>query len=599
MPFTRRPERILTAVAVAVLLALLAGYFFAVRNIPPLLRYVPLESQAFVVTAPLNQLWEGLAPHLAPYFADEETDANTERTQVRRAGLDFRQQLDAKQIVLRHAGDLAAIGVDGNLQAAVAAVERHGRIHVLAVIPVLDRPRFIDTLEKLTDETPRELADPAGPLLDFDSVVLAFGDDGTALLSDHPDVVRRSRSGSNQRLASFRSNDRVAGAFATALPATAGMQTAWLRGWVQLTDPLPLGGELFFALAADSAGLAAEGRTKLSPRRSELVSSLYRREPLPHFTSTLPRSDLALSLSATVLNFLLRDLAEIPAVAELEPLHGHFAPVFKQLQRSDSVRGLSIAVSNANLRVPGIVLGLRMAASDADAFVLRLQSSLRSERDREILRSARAAFAQQSGTEDQPTSQDLLDAGILQVEPGALWSRYATIDADPDPTLTAKDFSGEEYRHPLAGGNTLRSLMPPFSENDLAHRFADMRDELEVDELRNDRYRLSSVYIDGNLWIGNDGQVLTHWIDRLLGEAQTENFADAAFLDPDAAEAKVLATVQPVRLLEAGKLYPDNDVNRTSRQWLTDLASYRTALFSLSSDPKEQGLNVRATLLRQ
>jgi hypothetical protein len=599
MQITRRPERVLIVVAAAIVLALLGGYLFAVRNIPSVLRYVPLESKGFVVTAPLKQLWGGLAPHLTHYFADEATDAKSWRTKARRVGLDLRKQLDSKQIVLQRAEDMASIGVDGNRQAAVAAVERRGRMHVLAVIPVLDRARFIGTLEILSDETPRELADRAGSLLGFGGVVLTFGDDGTALLSDNTDVLRLARHASDQRLVDFRSSDRLTSAFAASLPATGGAQTAWLRGWVRLVDPLPLGGELFFSLAADDTGLAVEGRTSLTPGRSRLVSSLFQREPLPHFDVTLPRSDLALSLNGTLLNFLLRDLVAVPAVAKLKPLQGHFAPVFAQLQRSDSVRGLSVAVSNANQRVPGMVLGLLMAESDADAFVLRIQASLRSERDREVLRSARATYAQRFGTESVPTNRALLDAGILEAEPGALWSRYATSDAEPDPALTAEDFSGDEYMHAIAGGGTLRSLMPPFSDNDLVHRFANMRDDLQVDELREDRFRLSSIYKDGSLWIGNDGQVLTHWTDRLQREAQTRNFSDAAILDPDAANAKVLAAVQPVPLLEAGKLYPDADVNRTSRQWLTDLAAYRTALFSFSSDPKEQELYVRATLLRQ
>lgn len=88
-------------------------------------------------------------------------------------------------------------------------------------------------------------------------------------------------------------------------------------------------------------------------------------------------------------------------------------------------------------------------------------------------------------------------------------------------------------------------------------------------------------------------------IERLRHAAPSSNFADAATLNPDAENAKVLTVVQPVRLFEAGQLYPDNDVNKMSRQWLADLAPYRSVLVGLSTDPQEQELYVRATFLRR
>ena len=122
---------------------------------------------------------------------------------------------------------------------------------------------------------------------------------------------------------------------------------------------------------------------------------------------------------------------------------------------------------------------------------------------------------------------------------------------------------------------------------------------MKVDELKADRYRLCSIYHNGTLWIGNDGTILANWIERLRHAAPSSNFADAATLNPDAENAKVLTVVQPVRLFEAGQLYPDNDVNKMSRQWLADLAPYRSVLVGLSTDPQEQELYVRATFLRR
>ena len=627
MPSTRRPERVLISVAAAIVLALLGGYLTSIFAVPAVLRYVPLESSAFVVTAPLNELWRGLAPHLERYFKGPDDDVAKEQTMARRMGREIREKLDSKKIVLHRAEDMAAIGVDGSRQAAFAIMERAGTTHMLAVMPVLDRERFIKALEDLLGETRQTLEATPDPMLEFDGIVLSFGDDGTALLSDNSEVVRRALGESATRLSYFRSNDRLGRAFAASLPNTKGSQSAWLRGRVRLADLLPLGGEVYLAMAADDAALAVEGRMAITPARSQLVASLLQREPLPEFHNTLPRSDMALALNSAALTAQFQDLAAIPFIAGLEPLSGQFAPVFAELQGSASVQGLSVAVSDANQRVPGLVLGVRMDISEANALMLRLQTSLRIKRDREILRSAREIYAQKFGSNKLPPLQAYIDAGVFKNvqrpglifnrndaliiagvitdEPGALWSRYpypqagAITPADPDPPFTAQDFAGEDYVRAATGGGTLRFLMPPFTNNDLVHRFADKRDELKVDELKADRYRLCSIYHNGTLWIGNDGTILANWIERLRHAAPSSNFADAATLNPDAENAKVLTVVQPVRLFEAGQLYPDNDVNKMSRQWLADLAPYRSVLVGLSTDPQEQELYVRATFLRR
>ena len=590
------------SVAAAIVLTLLGGYLTSVLNVPVVLRYVPLESNAFVVTAPLDDLWRGLAPHLESYFIDAVGDASEEETTARRMGLEIRQTLDSKKIVLHRATDMAAIGVDGSRQAAFATMELSGAKHVLAVMPELDRVLFVQAVEDLLGEAPQKTEATHGPMLDFGGIILSFGDDGTALLADNPEIVRLARDQSAKRLSYFRSNDRLGRAFAASLPNTGGSQSAWVRGRVRLANSLAVGGEVYLALAADDSALAVEGRMAITPARSKLVASLFQNEPLPEFHDTLPRSDMALALSSAALTAQIQDLAAIPFIAGLEPLGSQFAPVFAELQDSSSVQGLSVALSDPNQRVPGLVLGVRVSESEANALVLRLQTSLRIKRDREILRSARAVYAQKLGGGKVPPMQALIDAGVIKDETGALWFRYPHTQVDvstPSPPFSAEDFASEDYVRIAAGGGALHFLMPPFTDNDLDHRFANKREELNVDELKSGRYRLCSIYQNGTLWIGNDDTVLSNWIERLRHQAPSPNFANAATLNPSAENSKVLTVVQPVRLFEAGQLYPDNDVNQMTRKWLADLALYRSVLIGLSTDPQEHELYVRATLLRR
>jgi hypothetical protein len=298
---------------------------------------------------------------------------------------------------------------------------------------------------------------------------------------------------------------------------------------------------------------------------------------------------------------LLSELLAITESAGWRPFGGRFAPVLAEVRRSGSVQRLSVAVSDGTQRVPSVVMGLQISALDADSFVLRLQSSLRLARDSEILRSAGRRYRQQHGSEGMPSVNALLESGLIQFEPGALWPRYRWQGETTvaEPPLAAPDFASDAYQRSEPGGLVLRYLMPPFTANDIEHRFAGKVGKLQLDDLEAGRYRLCSGYYQGTLWIGNDASVVIDWIARLAAEAAPSPYAEVAALGPDVAHAKALALVLPARLLDVGQIYPDDDVNQVSRRALADLAQYRAALFGLSGDDRNQELHVWATLLRR
>lgn len=591
------PEWWLALAAMGIVLALLVGQIVQLRSVPTTLRHVPIESDAFLVTAPLGDLWRGLQPHLGGYF--DEAAAGDEPSVWRSAALELKRDLQKKAIALRQPEDLAGVGVDVHAAAATALLRQGDALHPLVVLPLIDRGKFLQALQTYLERAPVAIEGQHPEILRFGRVVVAFADDGTALLSDSDVVLQRVLDGPDRRLAHFRSSDRFGRAFTAPLPRTAQTPTAWLRGRLYLPDPLPAGAEMHFALATDDSSMAFEGRAAVAPARSQLVATLLRPEPADAADTTLPRSDLALSLASASVLGLIRELSALLDNAGIRPLAGRFAPVIAELRRGDNLQRLSVAVSDANQRVPGFVLGLQMPAADADAFVLRVQTALRINRDGDILRSASARLREAQGGGAVPGLQALIDNDQIKPEEGALWHRYRWpgTAVEPKTALTKQDFSS--YERPAADGSLRRYLMPPFNDNDIAHRFHDSRDSLQLDQLRADRYRLCSTYRQGALWIGNDAIVLDAWIARLQRDPPSTNFQDAAVLSRAAAQAKVLVLAQPAHLLQAGQLYPDNEVNTMSRQWLVDLAAYRATLLGLSADARAQELHVWATFLRR
>ncbi len=600
MRVPRYPERWLAAIALAIVLALLAARWQRQQSIPAPLRHVPLDAEAFAVTAPLGSMWRGLEPHLAPFFEAAPSGPRPQGSALSDAARELDSELRKKNIVLRHPEDLAGLGIDGRGGAAVALVRGAQSQHLLWVLPLIDRAAFIAAAERYLGARAAPGDAPFEHLQRIGKSWVGYGDGGLALWCDDPAVLDNALRDSAQRLAYWRSNDRIGRAFAAPLPGTAGPAKAWLRGRLRLPELLPPGGEMHVALAVDPATLGIDAHMPLSPARSNFVAGLMHAEPPRAADSVLARSDLALVLGSEALPALLREASAVLLSAGYAPFGGRFAPVLAEVSSSEGVRRLHVALSDSSKRVPGVVMGLQMSATDADALVLRLQTSLRVARDNEILRSAARRHREQHPDAAAPAVAELLDGGQIAADRGGLWARYRWQDdmAVPNPPLAAQDFAGNDYTAKSGEGMRLRYLMPPFTANDLEHRFAERREELQVDRLVADEYRLCSVYHDGTLWIGNDAAVVGEWLARLAGEALANPLAEVAALDSRAADAKALMLLQPSRLRDAGQLYPDDEINQLSRQALADLDAYRAVLLDVAADPQAKELHVRARLVR-
>jgi hypothetical protein len=322
--------------------------------------------------------------------------------------------------------------------------------------------------------------------------------------------------------------------------------------------------------------------------------------------AVLSRSEAAVSIGDHSLPYFLRYLSSDALAQRLAGFNRLFPGLLQQeLGGLQTVDGLSVAASDPSARVPGAVVGLRMSAAEADDLVFQLQRSLRLKRDREVLRLAadryRAALAS-AGLADarEVPMQALLNLLPLSQEAHPLWSRYQVANAQeqPEPALTRADFDNTSYVRPGVDGGVLRYLMPPVTDDDIRYRFAGRAGEIQMADLKRDKYRMCAAYNAGTLWLGNDAEVLVGWLGRLRRAPASTDFVDAMQRHDGVAATKLDLLLLPRQLLESSQLYPDEGVNRAARQALADVRQYRSALLVLTPHTNEREIHVLASFDR-
>jgi hypothetical protein len=141
--------------------------------------------------------------------------------------------------------------------------------------------------------------------------------------------------------------------------------------------------------------------------------------------------------------------------------------------------------------------------------------------------------------------------------------------------------------------------MPPFTDDDLAWRLAGQdTTQLRIDDLRAGRYRVSSAYRDGVLWVATDRAELERWLARLRAVPTGSDFKAATAGVPGSEAAKLLALALPQVLNAAAALHPDAEAREQRARWLGDLAAYRSVLLSMGVGNDRGEMHVDVQFLR-
>ena len=606
-----RPEKFFLFIGLVIVLALLYDLSIQYAAVPSTMRYVPPENVAYVVTSPLRAIWISGSPHVKDYFAGPARENDTE---VRKVAQELKETLDKKGIVLSNVDDLAVLGIDAESNAAAVLVEHRGIAKLLVAIPVADRAKFVKTLEKFFAKpaVPKPLehgiGGPDRAVYMVGENYVGFGDDGAALLADDIDLLRYVLDTQLQNLNHFRSSDRYSNRLAALLPGTQGRSNAWLRGSVPVADiaagAIPLLTQLEFVIEMDARQLAFEGRSELPDGRSELISRMLAppQQSAALHDKMLNRTDAAVSFADLSLPYYLRYASSDAIAGLISGFSETFPGLLEELRDATTLSQIGLAISDPSERVPGVILGLRMSPKDADDFVFRLQTSLRLKRDREILRQAMDHYqANQGVVKEKPVAvAALLEAGLLTDKGEPLWERYRFENGQPmpRPELGRQDFINDSYLRRRGENIVMKYIMPPFTDDDLAYRFAQDKENIQIDELKSDEYRLCSGYHTGILWLGNNAEVLGRWIERTQDDSVSLAYQGTVGHAQAAGDAKLMLLVFPRHLLEAGQLYPDSKVNKMTREYLSDLGQYRAARLVMTPYDRDREVGVSATLVR-
>jgi hypothetical protein len=558
------------------------------RALPQGLRYVPLDSEVWIASGALRPLWDDMRPFLAGYFAGDGP-----KTTMRQVAADLRKQLETARIELHSPDDLKALGID--VEAGIVFAHRRSpRAATLFVLPVLDRARLIDALERWYGAKAQPAPQPGEPTSAWaiGDMLLGFGDDGAALLSDDAALLAESLAQQHEQLDRHRSVDRVARRTESLQSGAA--TAAWIQGRLQ---GLPLVGDMQLRIEPHPQALRLRGTVLVDAGRSATLAHAITPAPSPGELghAALHRSDLALSVGDASLARLLRLLAGDAVARRLSGIDESFPGLLPQLQRAETLQRVSTAVIDTGQSVPGVAIGLHLSQRDADAVVIGMQSALRIKRDREILAAVRAQMQLPDDAAAVRAAAHLVTAS----EP--LWARYQgpVARAEPKPPLSAADFAGPDYLHTGVDGGVLRDLMPPFTDDDLAWRLAGQdTQKLRIDDLRAGRFRISSAYRDGTLWVATDGIELERWLARLRARPAGSEFADAAAGVKGSQTAKLLALTLPQALNAAAALHPQPEVREQRLQWLGDLAGFRSILLSLANGTELGEMHVDVQFLR-
>jgi hypothetical protein len=514
----------------------------------------------------------------------------------------IKKSLNKKRIVLQGPEDLPALGIDPESNAAVATVKDGNNSFFVWVVPLMDAEKFKEALAKYQGsqvETVPKDDSPHHHLFKSGNLYLGLGGDKTALLSNDAKLLQRILDTQDQNLAYFRSSDRLVRGFAGLVPGGQGASESWLRGSVNIADSsayLIQGVQFVFSM--DSRQALFRARLVLQGGRSELAVRLLTEPQVENSLAdqVLRRSNGAAVLADDSLSYVLRYLSSNAAAEELAGFNAMFPGLLDELHMTASLRQMSVAASEENEQVPGIILGLRMSSEEAEKLVFHLQSSLRLKRDQEILRAAAELYGKTAHTAGQTPIGVLLGGWFLSDERDPLWSRYVFKgdEAVLNPALSHQDFANSTYRKEQAQF-VLQYILPPVTDDDIAYRLQEA-ENVDYKELKQDKYRLCSCYFGQTLWLGNDADVLYRWLNLLRRPDAGANYSDATAYTKDARRAKLILLVRPRELLDSGQLYPDPEVNKQTHLFLSDVSQYQVLLVWASTNVTEREVYVSANL---
>jgi hypothetical protein len=281
-----------------------------------------------------------------------------------------------------------------------------------------------------------------------------------------------------------------------------------------------------------------------------------------------------------------------------------YGGVLTELVGLPGLRRVVLAVTGYRDGLPELVMGVWGDPDSLRGLVTDVQLRQRAERDSAVLKGAAEAFLAEAaeGTElpdtlNQVSVRALEEAGVLAPEEGSTFRRHTLrtirgggsqpgVVVEP-ATLAPDDLSPAGY-HRGEGSDTIRLLLPPVTDNDVAH--IPGLAEVDGEALRGDRYRLATVVLDSVLWVATDVMDAQEQIRRAAagpGEEMDDLSQNSAF---QAARTnwsrgdRIQGFMDIGRLTGLGLLSPESAVEEAVKASLLDLRNHPSVSIAVRSD---------------
>lgn len=633
----KRPEVVFGVVLAAVLAALLWNYVLRAAAIPPELRYVPPDASAFAIASSATTLWKAADPHVGKFFRDQGAGQNRNRgeeaTPMREAADAIVSLLRDRKLVVRSPEELRGHGIDPERRIVVALV----REDLIAVIPLADGGLFRTALRTLLD--PPEVSEAVittgsdeHAVAKFGAVEVAFPEAGIAVVATSEPALISALADPDANLRYFRDNDALQLRLAAITPPRLSSNDAWIKANVRLTSLAGAGlGDMsaIAVVAADSIRVRARAAVNVGEARL-LRRAVEEELPAGAAIRTVPDgTNAAIVLRDRHLAYFLAFLDRHGAGPLEETFGALAAQLAQEVARLPSPTEVGLLYLGLRGSIPEIGIVARMDPQDAETMVFQLQRRSQLGRDRRLIERASAQFAR--GTQETPApdgslpqSQQveqsvasgssaerapapgagepppprggapagklvdpklLVGAGYLMDASPSFWSRYrVTGNKLEDAKFSTADFAGPRYRV-REQRYELVYLLPPVGDDDVRYGVAASdREKISESDLRNDRYRLCTTYLDGLLILGTDADTVRALVARRVGATENARIRDA-HRDTRVPGAKLTVDVNPRQLADDGLLHPHTEIGANAKRYLSDLQAYRS--FFLLAAPDE------------
>lgn len=583
----------LFVIAVAIVCALTVGMSRISRNtlVPEPLEFVPKRASLVITTGPIKELWSGIDSNFARVLGENDRNGT-----LASAISEVRELLEDRNTPISTIEDLRGYGIDTDRGLVLAGNLEYYENFIFAV-PISDVAAFKGFLQGDEDESDAEClaADlRAAPSVSAEDLQVVFPEVGWALFGVDCALLEDTIRHRKDNLAYARSDDSLLETLRNqfSYPLMSGPRVVVVLRQLQFALSPIVRGVVAVEFAPDK--LLLDGILSSGEVNARILSRFLSPVDLQDSwrEALAPENPIVFVVRDHELSSYLKLLVRFEQLADL--MKDHFGGALYLALQKDSITQLAVSFSQYRDGFPQLLLGIWGEEQELKTLVTDVQTSLRMSRDMRVLKNLLKALPNGELPGGQTPGE------LLTRESDSLFDQYNVIKGEVDDSgvrISPELFHSPTYTREISGG-TIRYLAPQITENDIQFRIdTEVLADADIKMLLENRYRLSSLLINGALWLATDERDLVGISNRLRAVEESDiNPTSTSLADV----AKLQLVVQVPGLIEEASLSKVDDIEELVRTVLLDLRFHPniTANLSTHEEEREARLHIEAPVAR-